>query len=500
MLKKYKVKDWQLVLLIVLLISGCSKQLDQQPISDLAESNFYNNSNDFVQAVNGVYSKLTTYPSQALWLGEMRSDNLNALHDGNRDWQGINDFLPTITTTGFILDAWRDNFNGIFNANSTLEALLTKGDVITDADLRTRLEGEVRFLRAFYYFQLIRLYGAVPFIDTPLSADEVASVARTNPEKIYPLIIEDLAFAAANLPTSYTGDDIGRVTSFAAKGLLGIVYLTRSAPTYGIIGAGLASGEYDQALELFDEIIQSGQFDLLDKYEDIFAYNNENNVEVLFDVQFMSSSNGASFPSHLVPVAFWLSQGISNAYGNGFGSSNFTVSTDLINSYASSAASGQDNRENFNIRLDYANPFIQKYIDLNGRGIDGRDWPVNFIVIRYTDVLLLKAECILHGAGGGSTQEALNLVNQVRQRAGVPLLTTITPEDLLEERRREFLGEGLRWNDLIRFGKPVEIMNAWRLGDDLPNIQEVDANALIYPVPAEEIAVKGGLYTQNLGY
>lgn len=482
-----------------LLLTSCDKQLDQQPISDLTESSFYSNTNDFLQAVNGVYSKLTSYPSQVLWLGEMRSDNINAIHDGNRDWQGVNDFLPSITTTGFVLNAWRDNFNGIFNANSTLDALKTKGDVITDVALRSRLEGETRFLRAFYYFQLIRLFGPVPLISEPLSAEEVTTVPRSNPEAVYPLIIEDLTFAGENLPTSYDASNLGRVTSNAAKALLGLVYLTRSGASYGILGPGLDSNEYDKALALFNDVITSDQFSLLETYADIFNYENENNKEVIFDVQFMSSTNGASFPSHLAPVAFWTDQKLSNAYGNGYGSSSFQVSNGLRQAYQHGGAASQDAREEFSIRLSYKSPFIQKYIDIDKRGLNGRDWPINFIVLRYTDVLLMKAECILHGTGG-TAQEALELVNQVRIRAGVPALTALDEDILLEERRREFVGEGLRWNDLIRFGKAVETINNWKVTDDLSNIQTIDANALIYPVPAEELSVKEGLYAQNPGY
>ncbi len=483
----------------MLALTACYKQLDQQPISDLTDKNFYSNTNDFLQAVNGTYSKLTSYPSQVLWLGEMRSDNINAIHDGNRDWQGVNDFLPTITTTGFILSAWRDNFNGIFNANSTLEALGTKGSVITDGALKTRFEGEVRFLRAFYYFQLIKLFGPVPLITSPLSADEVATVPRSEPADIYPIIIEDLTFAGENLPESYDAANLGRATKYAAKALLGLVYLTRSGPSYQISGPGQDSQEYDKALGLFNEVIASGQFGFLPAFSDIFNYDNENNQEVIFDVQFMSSSNGASFPSHLAPVAFWTDQKLSNAFGNGYGSSSFQVSNSLRKAYEQNANAGTDLREAFSIRLSYKSPFIQKYIDVDKRGLNGKDWSINFIVLRYTDILLMKAECILQGAGG-STQEALDAVNQVRSRAGLTSFTSLDLHSLLEERRREFVGEGLRWNDLIRFGKAVETINQWKVTDDLSNIQTIDANALIYPVPADELSVKQGLYTQNPGY
>ena len=480
----------------VLGLSSCEDQLSQQPVSSTTAESFYTNTNDFTQAVNGVYSKLTSYPSQVLWLGEMRSDNLNVLHDGNRDWQGINDFSPNITTTGFIASAWSDNFNGIFNANSVLQALETKGSIVTDATLRARFTAETRFLRAFYYFQLVRIFGKVPLVEKPLTAAEVESVPRSAVADIYKLIIADLEFASQNLPATYTGANIGRATANAAKGLLGLVYLTRSGPTYNIEGAGINSNEYDKALTLFNEVIASNQYQLLSTYPSVFAYDNENNKEVIFDVQFMSSSNGAGFPSHLAPVAFWTGQGISNSYGNGYGSSNFNVSKELKASYLTNAA---DVRNAFNIQLSYSQPFIKKYIDIAKKGTSGRDWPINFIVLRYADILLLKAEAILKGAKGTQT-EVDALVNQVRNRAGLPSISNVSVDTLLEERRKEFLGEGIRWNDLVRSGNAVTKMNSWIKNDAITTINTVTSDFLIYPVPATEIGTKAGLYLQNPGY
>jgi len=482
---------------VLLGLTSCEDQLDQKPVSSTTAESFYSNTNDFTQAVNGVYSKLTSYPSQALWLGEMRSDNLNVLHDGNRDWQGINDFSPNITTTGFIANAWNDNFNGIFNANSVLEALETKGSIITDAALRSRFTAETRFLRAFYYFQLVRTFGKVPLIEKPLTAAEVESVPRSAAADIYKLIIADLEFAIQNLPVSYTGANIGRATNNAAKGLLGLVYLTRSGTTYDIEGPGLNSNEYDKALTLFNEVITSNQYELLPSYASVFAYDNENNKEVIFDVQFMSSSNGAGFPSHLAPVAFWTGQGISNSYGNGYGSSNFNVSKELKASYLTNAL---DVRNAFNIQLSYSQPFIKKYINVAKRGTNGRDWSINFIVLRYADILLLKAEAILKGAQGTQT-EVDDLVNLVRKRAGLTSpISNVTLDDLLEERRKEFLGEGTRWNDLVRSGNAVTKMNSWIKNDGILTINTVIPDFLIYPVPATEIGTKIGLYKQNPGY
>jgi hypothetical protein len=479
-------------ILLLFVFSSCTKQLDQYPVSNTTTDNFYTNSNDFLQAINGVYSKLRDYPGQSLWLSEMRSDNIAAVSDGNRDWQNINDFSPNLTTTGFIVSSWSNNFNGIFNANSVLDALVSKGSVLTDS-LRTRITAEARYLRAFYYFQSLRLYGALPIIDKALTATEVATVPRSSVEDVYTFIIADLEYAAANLPASYTGADVGRATTYAAKGILGLVYLTRSGPTYSVKGPGLNSNEYDKALSLFNEIINSGQYQFLSDYASIFSYTNENNKEVIFDIQFMSSSNGAGFPSFLVPVAYWTGQGISNAYGNGYGASNFNISKNLLASYDAS-----DIRKAFSIQLSYSNPFVKKYIDYSKRGTSGTDWPINYIVLRYTDVLLMKAECILHGVGPHS--DAVDIVNQVRNRAGLSPVADVTLESLFEERRKEFLGEGLRWNDLVRSGNAVTIMNNWIAGDGITTISTVVPDYVIYPVPAVEISAKAGLYTQNPGY
>jgi hypothetical protein len=442
-----------------------------------------------------VYTSLTYYPAQALWLGEMRSDNINAISDGNRDWQGINDMSPNITSVTFIQQAWDYNYNGIYNANSVLSALDAKGAVVKDSSTRARLYGEVHFLRAFYYFELIRLFGKVPMITSPLSATAAAKVNRTDVAQVYDTIIADLTFAASHLPASYTGSNIGRATSYAAKGLLGLVYLTRSGPDYGINGPGLNSNEYDKALTQFNDIINSGAYSFLSSYSDIFSYTKENNAEVIFDVQYMSSSNGASFPSYLVPVAYWTSIGLSNTYGNGYGASNFAVTNNLKTSYDAA-----DVRKSFNIALTYtAAPFIKKYINTAYKGTSGTDWPINFIVLRYTDILLMKAECILHGAAG-TQADVDGIVNQVRARAGLNSISNVTIAQLMEERRKEFLGEGLRWNDLVREGMAVSAMNAWIAADGVTNVATVVPDYVIYPVPSTEISASSGLYEQNPGY
>ena len=496
-----------------LALAGCSKQLDQKPPSSIVTSLFYSNTNDFTQAVNGVYNQLRNYPDQVLWMGEMRSDNIVATSDGNRDWQGINDFSPNLTTVSFITSGWDNNFNGIYNANSVLDNLVTKGSNVTDPNLRARFGAECRFLRAFYYFQLVRLYGGVPIVTHVMSAADVVKIKRSPVADVYKQIIGDLDTAIVGLPNSYTGVDVGRATKWAAEGLLGLVYLTRSGPTYaGVDGPTLGTGEWDSAVAHFNNVINSGQFKFSASYPNIFSYTNENNTEVLFDVQYMSTNNGADFPSMLVNSGYWGGLGISGSYGNGYGSSTYDVSKNLRASYAASMGSATDVRDTFNIQWKYntnstnpivtdtSDPFEKKYINISKRGTGYNDWPINFIVMRYTDVLMMKAEAILNKPSLGSQSMVDSIVNLVRTRAGVAKMTNVTLPQLMEERRREFLGEGLRWNDLVREGMAVTTMNAWIASDGITKDQQVVPAYVIYPVPEAEILTVNGLYTQNPGY
>jgi hypothetical protein len=153
-----------------------------------------------------------------------------------------------------VIEAWNANFNGIYKANVLLEQLVENGSVIPDATLKLRLEAEAKFLRAFFYFDLVRWFGKVPIIDHPVTANEALEIKQSPVADVYNLIISDLQFAATNLPDVYGAADKGRATKWAAKGILALVYMTRSAPTYGIEGPGLGLNEWSNALTLLNEI------------------------------------------------------------------------------------------------------------------------------------------------------------------------------------------------------------------------------------------------------
>jgi hypothetical protein len=489
-----------------LALSGCEKDLDQAPISNGSVLTFYKTATDFDQAMTATYNTLRGYPDREVILSELRSDNIYGVSSiGSRDWDPINNFSASLLVINpYVADAWASDYLTIFRANTLLDQLAANGAVT--GSLRSRYEGEAKFIRAFMYLDLVRKFGKVPVFDKPLQPQDVAATPRSDVSKVYDLILADLQTAITNLPTTYTAANLGRPTQYAAKGLLALTYLTRSGPTYGINGPGLASNEYNLALPLLNDIIASGRFSVLPSYANVFAYNNEDNAEVLWDIQYISNASlglGGSFPNVVIPDAFYTLSGLT------FGAGSVEIkpcSNDLVNtSYATN-----DTRKTFNIQQGYTyagitetRPFYKKYFSAAGRGASRTDWGINYIVMRYADILMMKAECQVRGTGG-SASDAAALLTPMRTRAAQTAYTTLDLPTLMEERRREFAGENLRWNDLVRSGLALTVMNAWAQKDDpgtTPKIvRPITANLLLYPVPQTELSAAPGLYDQNAGY
>lgn len=496
----------------LLTFSSCEKELMQDPISSGSVPTFYRTAEDFNQALNSAYSSLRGYPDRELTLSETRSDNIYGVSDqGLRPWEPINNFSSGIATSEYVSDAWSANYVGIFRVNVLLDQLTQNGSVLTDAQ-RTRIEGEARFLRAFYYFNLVRYFGPVPLIETALDPQSASKVARTPVEQVYAFIIGDLQAAADKLPASYTGADVGRATKWAAKGMLVRTYLTRSGATYSIDGPGRGTNDYAAALALCNEIIASNQFQFLANYADIFSYTNESNREVIFDVQYVSGGTGlgAGYPSILVSGNYFNSV-VANTSGFSTGDELRAASNNLVASFPTGdLRRTQALQVGFTVPASGSTPATtdpraayKKYLDVAKRGTSRTDWSINFIVLRYTDILMMKAECILKG-GGGSQADVDAIMTQVRRRgvAAAPAVAGTTYAQLLEERRREFVGEGLRWHDLVRSGNALTIMNSWILADDARGRirKPIVANDLLYPVPQSELSASGYTYPQNPGY
>ncbi len=512
-----------LIIAVALLASSCSKDLNQVPLSTATTVTFYQQPSDFIQAVNAAYNSLRGYPDRSLFLSEVRSDNIYPTNTVGRDPDPINNFSTGIAPNVYVEEAWTANFNGIFRANTVLEQITKNGSFIGNPVLATRLTAEAKFLRAFFYFDLVKYFGKVPVIDHPVTAAEANTIGRSPVADVYNLIIADLQFAIANLPANYSGVfpsysavDVGRATKYSAEALLAKVYMTRSGANYGIEGPGMGLNEWSLALPLLQDIISNGGFVFNPTpyafpvpAAGIFAYANRSpttNKEAVFDVMFLTGQNpvlGTTFPWQLIPQNYFNSLPSGNTPANGaLGEPN--VSPNLYSSFAVS-----DTRRTPTFHTTtyiysgtvYTLPFFRKYADTTQIPASRFDWNINFIAIRYTDILMLKAECILRGAPG--TQADVDaIVTQVRGRAGQPVIVNVTLAQLFDERRKEFAGEGLRWFDLQRSGNLITLMNAWIAIDDaaLHKVSTVVPNFAIYPVPQTQLDAAPGLYSQNPGY
>src|SRR3954470_1100253 len=160
------------ILIAVIALGSCSKDLNQSPISTPTIETFFKQPSDFLQAVNATYNSLRGYPDRLLFLSEVRSDNVYPSNDVGRDPDPINNFSPGIASNVYVEEAWNANFNGIFKANTVIDQIVKNGSFVGSATLAARLTAEAKFLRAFFYFDLVRYYGKVPLIDHPVSASE----------------------------------------------------------------------------------------------------------------------------------------------------------------------------------------------------------------------------------------------------------------------------------------------------------------------------------------
>ena len=255
-------------------LAACKSDfLDLKPLSQPNVDNFYKTANDFGNAVNGAYDALQSpnqYGNDYNTIIETRSDNvLDNDPSSNAGLRYNIDRFIEPTTNSVLRDTWGSLYTGINRCNLILDKI---DAVPMDAALKARYKGEAQFIRALSYFNLVRLWGNVPLVLTAGSTAEARSYTRNEVAEVYTAIEKDLTAAAGGLPATYTGTDVGRATSGAAKGLLGKVYVTEK--------------KYAQAVPVLKELVDGTTYKLLPNIADVFLVTNKNNAEILFAVKF----------------------------------------------------------------------------------------------------------------------------------------------------------------------------------------------------------------------
>ncbi|SDS58790.1 Starch-binding associating with outer membrane [Maribacter dokdonensis] len=426
------------IILFTACFTSCSDDFtDLAPISNRNEADFYKSSDDFEVAINASYSGLqsTGIYGRGYWtMFEMRSDNTDQGPDATglaRQYTEINSFTEDALNEQ-VTSVWSESYKVISNCNVILSRI---DGVEMDASLKSRITGEALFIRSLMFYHLAIAFGNIPLQLEPfVSGDELTQVDQTT---VLNQLIVDLAEAEAGLPVTYSGSDIGRATKGAAATLLAKVLLT--------------TGDDAAAATVLRRIISDYGYELLDDYADLWGVGNENNAESIFEIQFISGGigQGSLFTNDFSPSTDLQT-------GSGFGRNRPTIS--LMEAY-----------EEDDLRYDPS--MDDTYVNLEGETIEARyvkkfwsdpaienDSDINFVVFRYADVLLMLAEAL------GETGESYDLINEVRQRAGLEDIDASTPgsfeEKLLNERRVELAFENHRWPDLKRFNAESKIQEA----------------------------------------
>lgn len=489
-----------LVLGIFLLgMMSCEKDLMLEPENNITQTSFYTTELQIQQALSGVYSAMINSSSRGgfdvnfyLLASEVRSNNFNAIsQNGNRDYYAINRFQDT-SSTEEVEVLWEDAYQLISYANN----ILARIDAVPFADPATKEQyrSETRFLRAYAYFELMRNFGKVPLVDHPVSPSEAASIPRTDLTTLYSFITSEIEASIGGLKNTYDSKNKGRITKSTAHAMLGRMYLTG-------YGYPLNNSSYlAKAKEHLFAVIQGeGQYvTFAPNYADLFKSVNDNKYHI-FEIQHISGglSQGSYLPSYVSPT-FGTADPLYNAQGSLYSSSELGVSQSLLNAYeAGDLRKAVTVKTQFiaqNGQVDYANYFV-KFRE-GGLVITNRyDWPINFPIIRYADVLLMYAEVLNNE---GNTSAAVPYLNRIRQRAGLSALSTsMSSSDfttaLRKERRVEFAGEGVYWHDLVRWNIAVSVIN--QAAADLNYNYTITTNDYLYQIPLSQIQVAG--YEQN---
>ncbi len=487
---KYKISTF-LLSAVLFFATACDDFVDIGPEYSQDADNYFLSPEDYEKALIGAYDLLQT-SYLGVWIGEIASDNSIAGGESATDTEGLHqiDNMAHGGVNAELRSVWRYMYAGITRANYMFE----NRDNI-EFEGKDRIYAEASFLRAYYYFELVKFFGDVPLIvDKRLGAQEVTSLVRTPKNEVYSQIEADLKYAAEHL--DWTTPVKGRITKGAALSLLGKAYLYQN--------------KFTEAANTLDQVIHEGPYTLFGDFSTLFRVASENNSETVFDIQYIGFLGG-SYGCFVclegnAAVGF---HGIRNYNGPIYGDGNsYNLPTqNLVDAFEAGdprlEASVLDIEafkaqhpevtyvEGAGGHTGYYNHKYLKRKDELGLPDDDLTSPVNHRVIRYADVLLMAAEA--HNRKPGPNDElARQYLNEVRDRVDMPAINAsgeALTEAIYHERRVELAGEGLRFFDLVRTGKAAEAIESFKTGTHE-----------VFPIPQAEIDLAGGNWSQNPGY
>jgi hypothetical protein len=514
--------------------------LDSVPMTQVLDKNFYRTVADAEMALIGCYDgyqRTTSNGNMAFYVtSEVLSDECFGATGfaDTRDYQVLDrfDISQSPSHNNIFNGTWGDYYAGIFRCN-TLIGKLDGTDFSKDESARPRIEGETRFLRAILYFDLVRLFEKIPLIIVPTTDN----VPQADPADVYKLIVEDLKFAAGNIPAnaypkSNAATNDGRVTRYAAEAMLARVYLFYTG-YYAKDDLGITKAEVLAALE---DVIDSKEFGLVEEYKSLWpassyvpieenntldksGYAGMGNKETVFAQKFNSTQD---YNGNLDGNRWLVMMGMRNTnwapYGKGWGAC--TVNPALVNAFDNAdkrktasiidiKSEGIEATYDIKDQREYTGYSNKKYTptcfpdgtsDTGGEQNFQDSQDQDFVVIRYADVLLMAAEL------GSSNAQAY--FDAVRGRAGLtPLPATV--ENIQKERRFEFAFEGLRYWDLLRQGldktastiaQTQNVLSGGEADQVVISAEKIRKTRGFMQIPATQITLSKGVLIQNPGW
>lgn len=461
---------------IMFCTSACSKSFvtNVASPSQILESGYFANKDNFKAALTGIYGTLRLRYNNFWKMAEVPSDNTLAAGSVTADTGPLDQFSWTSTDRN-ILSEWQGEYQTIAHCNNFLDQIQDFN--LGDSTLKKQWIGEAKWIRALAYFNLVRFFGNVPLVVTKIKTDaEAYAYKRDSVSKIYDQIIKDLIAAEECLPINYTiSSDVGRVTSGAAKALLGKVYLTQN--------------RWDDAANKLSELINLNTYSLVPTFGDVFSTTNEANAEIIFSVQYSrgTAKEGSAFTQSFLPTTLPFLITLAPR-GSNQGTKN------LFDAFETN-----DARKATCIQR-YGSYYTRKFMDNPPSVNEGEN---NWIVLRHADVLLMYAEALEEQGTAASISQSIDIVNnQIRKRAGLaPISKSLSQANLRlaieKERRLELCFEGHRWFDLIRTNRMESVMKAQFFADNLP--YTVIPERALFPIPFRELTINPKL-EQNPGY
>lgn len=499
-------KNIFLLSLSIFFLLSCQKELlEKSPIIGVTESNFYKTEADAIAAINAAYAALQfelTPAGHFRWFwGDIMSDDSEKGGSGDNDVNALLrlETFQGPTNTDLLESEWEANYEGIYRANVVLEKI---PDIEMDAALKARILGEAKFIRAWFFYNLVTIFGDVPLVDHVLAPSEY-NMPRTPASEIWALIEQDLTEAANDLwlRSEYAPSDIGRITKGAAQALLAKAYLYQQ--------------KYDAAKTQLEAIINSTEYRLVADYNSIFTVGGENNAESVFEIQYMTESGGNwgrnNANEGTFTNVFTRARGQFEGYGFNIPTEDFVqeffaegFEDPRLSATVFREGDAMGDRGIFTKEATggfehdyYAKKFFNNRSEQASFGDPNPNGGSNDRVIRYADVLLMHAEAAYHTGDEAAAKTSLNAVRARARGANSGILADVTAsgsallDAIYHERRVELGLEGHRFFDLVRTGRAATELGPLGFKE---GINEV------FPIPESQIQVTNGAITQNPGY